>query len=195
MNFYPPKISAKIEGARNVEKPNDANAVGTGASFECGAFVKFFLQIETDTKRIVEARFKTSGCGFTIAAAAVLCELIEGEKLNELHGLEKGVLAGEIENRLEKFPAYRAHCLQICLNALQSALRNFRAAQVGEFVGEEALICTCFGVSERTIENLIEEKSLLTVEAVTANCSAGGGCGSCQPLVQEILDSHRRESF
>ncbi len=194
MSFYPPKISEKIRRALNVGQTRDANAVGTGASFECGTFVKFFLRIETETKQIAESRFKTSGCGFAIAAAAVLCELVEGEKLSEMHGLEKSVLAGEIESRLEKFPAYRAHCLEICLDALQSALKNYRAAQIEEFVGEQALICTCFGVSERTIENLIEEKSLSTVAEVTANCNAGGGCGSCQPLVQEILDSHRREN-
>lgn len=194
VNFYPPQISEKIERARNVGKPSDANAMGTGASFECGTFVRFFLRIEKETKEIVEAEYKTGGCGFTIAAAEVLCELIKGEKLNELHGSNKSVLRGEIENRLGAFPAHRAHCLEICIDALQSAFKDFRRAQVVEFTGEQALICTCFGVAESTIENLIAAKSLATVEEVTTHCNVGGGCGSCQPLIQEILDSHWRAS-
>lgn len=192
MNFYPPKIEEKIKRAQNVEKMNDSNAVGTGASFECGTFIKFFLQIEKETKVITEAKFKTSACGFTIAAAAVLSERVKGRKLNELHGLDKNVLKNEIERELGLFSQSRAHCLEICIDALQSAFKKFRAAQIEEFAGEQALICTCFGVSEATIEKLVEEKSLASVEEITENCSAGGGCGACQPLVQEILDSYER---
>jgi NAD(P)H-nitrite reductase large subunit len=67
-------------------------------------------------------------------------------------------------------------------------LPDFRAFQIEEWSGEKALICTCFGVSEETIENLVKENSLETIEEVTAACNAGGGCGSCQPLIQEIID-------
>jgi len=193
MKFYPPKIGEKIEHPQNAGKTSDANAVGTGASFECGTFVRFFLRIETETKKIAEAKFKTSGCGFTIAAAAVLSERIKGRKLNELHGLDKSVLENEIETELGKFAENRAHCLEICLDALQSAFVNFRAAQIEEFAGEKALICTCFGVSEEAIENLIRENSLETVGEITDACRAGGGCGSCQPLIQDIIDIARRE--
>ena len=78
---------------------------------------------------------------------------------------------------------------------LQTALADFRALQIEEFIGEKALICTCFGVSEETIENLVFEESLATVEEVTDACNAGGGCGSCQPLIQEIIDAIRREEI
>lgn len=194
MNFYPPQISEKIERAReNVGDMSDANAVGTGASFECGTFVKFFLRIETETKKIVEAQFKTSGCGFTIAAAQILSERIKARRLNGLHSLDKDVLKNEIENELGKFDANRAHCLEICFDALQSAFVNFRQTQIEEFAGERALICTCFGVSEDAIENLIERNSIETVEQVTDACNAGGGCGSCQPLIQDIIDTVWRE--
>jgi NAD(P)H-nitrite reductase large subunit len=51
------------------------------------------------------------------------------------------------------------------------------------------LICTCFFVSEQTIEHEIKSRGLTTVREVTAACSAGGGCGSCRQLIVEILDS------
>lgn len=195
MSFYPPKINERFQHPRNVGKSTDANAVGTSASFVCGAFVRLFLQIELQTKEILEAKFKSNGCGFAIAAADVLTEKIVGRKLIELHGLDKEVLQSQIEEKLGRFSAHREHCLQLCLDALQEAFADFRAFQIEEFTGEKALICTCFGVSEETIEDVIRKNSLETVEEVTEMCSAGGGCGLCQPLIQEILDVFQKEDY
>lgn len=195
VSFYPEKINKKIRQPKYVGQLTDASAVGTGASFVCGTFVRFFVRIETDGKEIVEAKYKTSGCGFVVAAAEVLCARITGKKLFELHGLDESDLQTEIEIELDKFPDERAHCLKICLNSLRSAFDDFRSVQIEEFAGERALICTCFGVSEETIENLVKENLLETIEEVTAHCNAGGGCGSCQPLIQDILDNFESGVF
>ena len=194
MNYYPPKINDRINRASCAGRAADANAVGAGASLECGAFVRFFLRIDRETKRIEEAKYKSSGCGYAIAAAESLCARVAGERLNDLRGLNERALIDAIEGELGAFPASRARCAQICIDALAAAFLDFRRAQIEEFAGEEALICTCFGVSERTIENAIANQSLETVAEVTDVCAAGGGCGSCQPLIQEILDSYRREN-
>ena len=191
MSFYPEKISEKFRAPKCAGKTPGANAVGTEASFVCGSAVRFTLRIERETKKILEAKYQTSGCGFLIAAAEKLAEKIDGQKLTELHGLDRAHLQRQIENELDKFPASRNHCLNLCLDALQAALADFRAAQIEEFTGEKALICTCFGVSEETIERAAREHSLETVEQVTEICSAGGGCGSCQPLIQDILENAR----
>jgi NifU-like protein len=75
---------------------------------------------------------------------------------------------------------------------LHAALAGYRARRVEEFSGEKALVCTCFGVSEETIERVVAEYEIETVEQVTDFCKAGGGCGTCQPLIQEILDDVAR---
>ncbi|HEY0049139.1 MAG TPA: iron-sulfur cluster assembly scaffold protein [Pyrinomonadaceae bacterium] len=191
MSFYPEKIGERFRAPRHAGKTSGANAVGTEASFVCGAAVRFTLRIEKETKEILEAKYQTSGCGFLIAAADALAEKIGGKKLIELHGLERAELQGQIENEIGKFPASRNHCVQLCADALQAALADFRAAQLEEFTGEKALICTCFGVSEETIERVAREYSLEIVEEVTEICRAGGGCGSCQPLIQDILENIR----
>ena len=195
MSFYPPKINERFRHLRSVGKTTGANAVGTSASFVCGAFVRVYLRIELETKEILEAKFKSNACGFAMAAADILTEEIVGKRLTELHGLNGEILQSQIEVELEEFSAHRAHCLQLCLDALQAAFADFRAFQIEEFAGEKALICTCFGVSEETIESVIEKNSLETVEEVTEMCSAGGGCGSCQPLIQEILDVFQDENY
>lgn len=167
----------------------DANAVGASATFICGAVLSFTLLIDRATKQVRAAKFKTNGCGYLIAAADALADAIVGKKLTELHSFDRRILESAIENELGKFSEHRKHCLDLATETLRNALADFRARQIEEFAGEKALICTCFGVSEETIENLIREKSLESVEEVTDACSAGGGCGSCQPLIQEILDA------
>ncbi len=191
-NFYPEKINERFYAPKNAGNAEKTNAAGTGASFVCGTFVRFFLHIDVQTKEIREAKFKSNGCGFAIAAAEVLTEKIAGKHLTELHGLDKNELKTELEMELENFPEARKHCLEICFEALQSALADFRAFQIEEFAGEKALICTCFGVSEERIEKVIAENQTQTVEEVGEICNAGTGCGSCQFLIQEILDDALR---
>lgn len=194
MNFYPKKISEKFRAPKNVGEAENANAKGTSATFVCGAVLRFSLQIEIGTKQIRQAKFQTNGCGYLIAAADVLANEITGKNLRELHSADESVLATGVEAELGKFSGHRKHCLDLCLETLQNAFADFRRFQIEEFAGEKALVCTCFGVSEDAIEKLINENSLETVEEVTDVCSAGGGCGSCQFLIQEILDVYRIES-
>ena len=191
--FYSDKISQRFDAPKNVGGAAGENAVDTNATFVCGAVLRFSLRIEKDTKEILEAKFKTNGCGYLIASADVLAEKIVGRKLNELHELDKSVLQNAVESELGRFEIHRRHCLDLCLETLQDAFADFRSFQIEEYAGEKPLICTCFGVSEETIESIIKKKSLETVEEVTDACNAGGGCGSCQPLIEDILDVYWRE--
>lgn len=185
--FYPEKISERFYAPKNAGKSRRTNAVGTGASFVCGSFVRVYLEIDARTKEIKEAKFKSNGCGYAVAAADVLTEKIVDRKLTDLHAA--GDLQIEIEREIGAFGAGREHCLEICLDALRCAFADFRAARIEEFTGEKALICTCFGVSEETVEKIVAENSLETIEEVGEICNAGTGCGSCRFLIQEIIDS------
>lgn len=123
-----------------------------------------------------------------MAAVDILAKIIKGKELSELHGLEN--LENQIEKELGKFPANRQHCLKLAIETLQAAFNDFRVSKLEEWSGEKALICTCFGVSEETIEKVIAENYCETVEEVSRLCNAGNGCGSCQILIQEIIDSN-----
>jgi NifU-like protein len=195
MGFYPPKINAHFSTPARAGKAAATNAVGTGASFVCGSFVRFYLEIDLQTKEIRDARYKTNGCGFAMAAAEVLAEKIVGRKLTELHGLDHTEFLGEIENELGGFGANRAHCAEICFDALSAAFQDFRALQIEEYAGEKALICTCFGISEETIQAVIAETGAGTVEEIGRACHAGTGCGSCRFLIQELIDLRELENL
>lgn len=81
-------------------------------------------------------------------------------------------------------------CVEMACAALLDAVREYSNAARDDWAGDEALICTCFFVSERTIEREIQAHGLTTVSEVTRACNAGGGCGSCHQLIQEILETH-----
>lgn len=192
MSFYPPKISERFLETANAGKIEPPDAIGTGGSFVCGAALKLFLQIEDG--KIVAAKFQAAGCGFLFAAADLLCEQIENKEFAEIGKAvrdKQNLFVADFENQ---FPAHRTHCLELSLEALRAAIDDYRAAKLESWNGDEALICTCFGVSETTIETAIVKNGLTSVEEVTENCNAGGGCGSCQPLILEILDDVWRTS-
>lgn len=195
MSFYPEKISRKFYALSRAGKAERANAVGAGATFRCGTFVRFFLEIDAENREIKDVRYRSNACGYALAAAETLAEKICGRRLTDLHGLENEELRGELENELDEFPTERRHCAEICFEALHAALADFRARQIEEFTGEKALICTCFGVTEEEIENVIEKEAAATVGDVTRLCKAGGGCGSCRMLIQEMLDLRQYENF
>ncbi len=135
----------------------------------------------------MDAKFKVSGCGYLIATADLLAENVINKQLNELHGLEN--FKRIIEEKLGNFPIEKTHCLNLAIETLQSAFNDFRSRKLEEFSGEKALICTCFGVSEERIEQIIGENNCETVEEVADICNAGSGCGSCRLLIQEIIDA------
>jgi NifU-like protein len=97
-----------------------------------------------------------------------------------------------ITDWFEEFPPDRRHCAALCREALHAALASYHNATRQEWMGDEALICTCFGVSEKTIEQVIETRALRTVKEVTRACHAGGGCQSCHPLILDILEDYWR---
>ena len=95
----------------------------------------------------------------------------------------------ELANQFPGLVPSRAHCPGLAGEALLAAIRNYSDATRDDWAGDEALICTCFFVSERTIEREIETRGLTTVAEVTRTCNAGGGCGSCHQLIQELLET------
>ena len=188
MSFYPEHVREHFLNPRNVGEISGAEAAGNAGSFVCGALLRFTLQVDSATQRIADAKFKATGCGYLIASASLTTELIRGMKMGEAAALNED----EIMRELGCVPPYKSHCIALCREALHAAAVNYRQTTLEEWTGEEALICTCFGVSEGRIETIIQSNSLRTVEQVTRACHAGAGCGSCQPLIQDILDDYWR---
>ena len=175
----------------NVGEATEPSFTGRAASFECGAAVRISLHID-ESQRITEAKFKAAGCSVLVAAASLVTEQVLGKTTGEAAVLERD--ADALKESLGALPPERGECALLACEALIMAIRNYSGSARDEWEGDEALICTCFCVSERTIEREIQEKDLRTIAEVTRACSAGGGCRSCYPLIEDILEEVNRES-
>jgi NifU-like protein len=188
MSFYPARVNEHFLNPRNVGEAADANAAGEAGSLACGAILRLTLNVDAQSQTITDAKFKAVGCGYLIAAASVLTETIKDLSPGRAAMLSETA----VTDWLGLMPAGREHCAKLCREALIAALANYHSAAREEWAGDEALICTCFAVSERTIERAIEARSLRTVAEVTRACHAGGGCQSCHPLIVDILEDYWR---
>jgi NifU-like protein len=155
---------------RNVGDADEPSFSGRAASLVCGAHVRFSIQVDEE-HLISQAKFRAAGCHVLIAAASMLTEQVTGLSTAEAARLDAGATI----------------CAALARDALLDAIREYSNAGRDDWSGDEALICTCFFVSERTIEREIQTRGLTTVAEVTRACNAGGGCGSCHQLIQEIL--------
>ena len=187
MGFYPNRINETFRSPAKAGWVEDANGEGTSVAFECGTFLRMSLRI-TRAGLIEDAKYKSNGCGFAIAAAEVIANLLAGKDLKDLHGLEDREVALDLIGKLDKFPPSREHCAGLGIAAAKAAFADYRIRRIVEFQGEKAIICTCFGVSEETIEKLIDRGDAMEVSDVSAITRAGTGCGSCRMLIQELLD-------
>ena len=176
--MQPQILKEHFLGPRNVGSIDEPEGFGEAASLACGALVRITLRIDAG-KSVADAKFKAIGCRLMVASASLLTEEIKGKTTAE---------AAQMARRTSSNP-----CAGLCREALLSAITRYSDRAREEWTGDEALICTCFGVSESVIESEIGSGSLLTVEEVTSVCKAGAGCRSCYPLIQEILDVHWRE--
>ena len=187
MQQYSPLIGDHFLRPRNVGNLDVGCVTGRAGSMTCGATVRISLRVD-ESQRIAEAKFKAAGCSVLVAAASFLTEEIKGEHTGEIAALAQSP-AKAITQALGGVPADRAHCAALVCEALVLAIKSYSDSAREDWEGDEALICTCFCVSERTIETAIEAGGLRTIAEVTDACNAGGGCRSCYSLIEDILRS------
>jgi NifU-like protein len=169
----------------NVGDAAEPNYIGRSASFECGATMRISLQVD-ESQRISDAKFRAAGCSVLVTAASFLTMQVKGMTTGEAASL---VQLTAVNEQIGPVEPNREHCSALVCEALISAITEYSDSKRDEWTGDEALICTCFGVSERVIEQEVRSRSLATIEDVTRACNAGAGCRSCHPLIQDILDS------
>ena len=177
---------------KNVGDARQPSFIGRSASFHCGATLRISLHVD-ESQRIVEAKFKAAGCSVLVASASLLTDQVLGKTTGEAAAI--GQRADSIEELLGVVEKERTDCYALACEALVAAIRNYSDAMRDSWEGDQALICTCFGVSERRIEREIQTNGLTTIAEVTRACNAGAGCRSCYPLIEDILDNYQRSNW
>jgi len=121
---YTTKVIDHFENPRNVGSlDKGATNVGTGivGAPECGDVMKLQIRVEDD--RIVEAKFKTFGCGSAIAASSLATEWIKGKTLNEAEEIKNTDIVEELS-----LPPVKIHCSVLAEEAIKAAISDYKVS-------------------------------------------------------------------
>ena len=101
--------------------------VGTGlvGAPECGDVMK--LQIRVENERIVDAKFKTFGCGSAIASSSLATEWVKGKTINEAFEIQNTEIVEELA-----LPPVKIHCSVLAEDAIKAAIKDYRNKQCTE---------------------------------------------------------------
>jgi len=130
---YHDKVIDHYENPRNVGSldKNDAR-VGTGlvGAPACGDVMKLQIKVDDDGK-IIEAKFKTFGCGSAIASSSLATEWIKGKSVDDAMKIKNTDIAKELS-----LPPVKLHCSMLAEDAIRAALSDYRTKR--ETAGEAA---------------------------------------------------------
>lgn len=124
---YSEKVIDHTENPRNVGSlDKDDPNVGTGlvGAPACGDVMRLQIKVDPITQIIIEAKFKTFGCGSAIAASSLATEWIKGKTI-----AEAGIITNaQIADELSLMPV-KIHCSILAEDAVKTAIKDFRNKQ------------------------------------------------------------------
>lgn len=128
MSSFESKVKEALANPQNQGELQDADAVGTVGSPECGDMLRMWLKFsEKDGKRVIDrASFQAFGCQTAIAVASMATELLKGKTAEEA----KILTASELTGDLGPLPPMKIHCGQLVEGALKNALEGSGSSAV-----------------------------------------------------------------
>ena len=121
--MYSDKVMDHFTNPRNVGDMEDADGIGQEGNPTCGDAMKIYIKVKDD--RIVDAKFKTFGCGAAIAVSSMVTEMVKGKTLDEALAISKEAVA----NELGGLPPQKMHCSMLGSDALKKAIEDYRSKQ------------------------------------------------------------------
>ena len=123
---YSDKVVDHYNNPRNVGSlDKDANNVGTGmvGAPECGDVMKLQIEVDDDGT-IIDAKFKTYGCGSAIASSSLATEWLKGTAVDDAETIRNTQIVEELS-----LPPVKVHCSVLAEDAIKAAIKDYRQKQ------------------------------------------------------------------
>ena len=123
---YSEKVLEHYEKPKNIGSlDRGRNDVGTGlvGATECGDVMKLQIQVDDDNK-IIDAKFKTFGCGSAIAASSLATEWIKNKTVDEASTIQNTEIVEELS-----LPPVKIHCSVLAEDAIKAAIKDYKSKQ------------------------------------------------------------------
>ena len=150
---YSDKVREYFLHPKNVGEIENPDAEAEVGNIACGDALKLTLKIDKDSKKILDAKFKTFGCGSAIASSSILTELIIGKTVEEALKITDESIA----DSLGGLPKEKMHCSVMGTEALHEALAKYTGAEVKTHALDAKVICKCFNVTDEQIVKIITQ--------------------------------------
>ncbi len=118
--MYSEKVMDHFMNPRNVGEIEEANGVGQVGNPKCGDIMKMYLKIEDNI--IIDAKFKTFGCGAAVATSSMATELVKGKTVEEALEITNQAVA----EALDGLPPAKMHCSNLAEEAIRSAIEDYK---------------------------------------------------------------------
>jgi len=117
--MYSEKVMDHFMNPRNVGEIENADGVGQVGNAKCGDIMKMYLKIENNV--IVDAKFKTFGCGAAVATSSMATELVVGKTVEAALKITNKAVA----EALDGLPPVKMHCSNLAEEAIRAAIEDY----------------------------------------------------------------------
>jgi len=126
---YSEKVIDHYNDPRNVgslDKKDENSGTGLVGAPECGDVMKLQIQVNPVTNVIVDAKFKTFGCGSAIASSSLATEWVKGKSIDEAMSIKNTEIVEELS-----LPPVKIHCSVLAEDAIKAAISDYRKRSEG----------------------------------------------------------------
>lgn len=137
--MYSEKVIDYFYNPRNVGEIENADGIGEVGNKTCGDIMKIYLKIEEDI--IIDAKFKTFGCGAAIATSSMATELIKGKSIKDALNITNKV----VTDALDGLPPSKLHCSLLAEEGIRAAIIDYykKIGKDTKSLEEKSNNCTC----------------------------------------------------
>ena len=185
---YSSKVSERMNDPRHRGEISEEEAKALGARLvvadwgaeSCGDAVRLYWAVDPKTDRILQAKFKSFGCGTAIASSDMMAELSIGKTVDEALQITNIEVERSLRDNAETpaIPPQKMHCSVMAYDVIKKAASVYKGVDMAS-LAEEEIVCECARVGLRTIREVIRINDLKTVEEITQYTKAGAFCKSC----------------
>jgi len=185
---YSQKVQELMNNPRNQGELTEEDAKRLGGELivadfgaeSCGDAVRLYWIVDPKTDKILEAKFKSFGCGTAIASSDTMVELCKGKTVNEAVKITNLDVEKAMRDTPDTpaVPPQKMHCSVMAYDVIKKAASLYKGVDMESFE-EEIIVCECARVSLQTLKEVIKLNDLKTVEEITDYTKAGAFCKSC----------------
>lgn len=185
---YSQKVCELMNNPKNMGEITEEQATAMGTKLivadfgaeSCGDAVRLYWAVNPTNDIILDAKFKSFGCGTAIASSDTMAELCIGKSVDEALKITNIDVEKAMRDTpdVPAVPPQKMHCSVMAYDVIKKAASQYKGVDMASFE-TEIIVCECARVSLSTLREVIRLNDLTTVEQITDYTKAGAFCKSC----------------